>query len=224
MNGVPGTTMAPWGKVLGEQGPRPSSTTSSRPGRRRSTPKLPTSRADPAANPVAFSPESVARGEAIFLDRCWGCHGKKADGNGPNAADILPRPRNLRNTPFVTSLPYTRLHESIKYGVQGTAMPPPASTSPWTTRRSATSSTSSEPQPARADGANGGRRQPQGEVKHMSTSVAAPAREPPPSTRTGAPSGSAGGRIALLRRLGPRRPDRRRQVRLARRCSATSRG
>jgi high-affinity iron transporter len=65
----------------------------------------------------------VARGEVVFLNRCWGCHGKKADGHGPNAADIQPRPRNLRNKPFVQTLTYARLHESIKYGVQGTAMP-----------------------------------------------------------------------------------------------------
>jgi mono/diheme cytochrome c family protein len=85
--------------------------------------KLPRNRQVPAANPVPFSAASVARGEAIFLDRCWGCHGKKADGHGPNAEDIVPRPRNLRNTPFIRSVSYARLHESIKYGVQGTAMP-----------------------------------------------------------------------------------------------------
>ncbi len=121
-NGVPGTSMAPWGKVLGEQGSaalvKYVLETWSK-GTQQEIPK----RAVPATNSVAFSKESVARGEAIFLDRCWGCHGKKADGQGPNAADIQPRPRNLRNGPFVTSLPYARLHESIKYGVQGTAMP-----------------------------------------------------------------------------------------------------
>lgn len=77
----------------------------------------------PQQNPVAYSRESAARGEAIFLNRCWGCHGKKADGHGPNAEDIVPRPRNLRNTPFLRSVTYARLHESIQYGVQGTAMP-----------------------------------------------------------------------------------------------------
>ncbi len=35
----------------------------------------------------------------------------------------MPRPRNLRNGPFLRSVSYARLHESIKYGVQGTAMP-----------------------------------------------------------------------------------------------------
>jgi len=121
-NGVPGTSMAPWGKVLGPERTtalvdyvltnvaQVSATTVSQ-------------HEVPAANPVPYSRESAAEGEAIFLDRCWGCHGKKADGHGPNADDIVPRPRNLRNTPFVRVLPYARLHESIKYGVQGTAMP-----------------------------------------------------------------------------------------------------
>jgi len=122
-NGVPGTSMAPWGRVLGETGSAALLDyvldTLSKAGQS----KPPTGRDVPEANPVAYSAESVARGEATFLNRCWGCHGKKADGHGPNAEDIVPRPRNLRNTPFVSSVPYPRLHESIKYGVQGTAMP-----------------------------------------------------------------------------------------------------
>src|SRR5438270_3834402 len=63
------------------------------------------------------------RGEQIFLQRCTGCHGRKADGKGPNSVDISPRPRNLRNSFFVTSVPDRRLFDSILYGVQGTAMP-----------------------------------------------------------------------------------------------------
>jgi mono/diheme cytochrome c family protein len=120
--GVPGTSMAPWGKVLGEDGTKqlvawvlatfPKDPAS-----------LPKARPIPATNPTPLSKESVARGEAVFLNRCWGCHGKKADGHGPNAEDIFPRPRNLRNAPFVTSMPDSRLFESMKYGVQGTAMP-----------------------------------------------------------------------------------------------------
>lgn len=121
-NGVAGTSMAPWGAVLGPArtaelvdyvlGTFPQGNT-----------RLPKERKVPTENPVAFSAASVLRGQAIFLDRCWGCHGKKADGHGPNAEEIIPRPRNLRNQPFLRSVTYARLHESIKYGVQGTAMP-----------------------------------------------------------------------------------------------------
>jgi sulfur oxidation c-type cytochrome SoxX len=77
----------------------------------------------PEKNPVASSPDSIAHGEQIFLLRCTGCHGRKADGKGPNSADILPHPRNFRNHWFVESVPDRRLFESIQYGVQGTAMP-----------------------------------------------------------------------------------------------------
>jgi len=121
--GVPGTSMAPWGRVLGEDGAAALVDFVLADFAKSDTMKPPADRQVPDANPVAWSRESAARGEATFLDRCWGCHGKKADGHGPNAVDISPRPRNLRDTPFVASLRYSRLHESIKYGVQGTAMP-----------------------------------------------------------------------------------------------------
>ena len=53
----------------------------------------------PETNPVAMSAESVdARRSRLFVQRCAGCHGRKADGKGPNSLDILPRPRNLRNS------------------------------------------------------------------------------------------------------------------------------
>jgi mono/diheme cytochrome c family protein len=77
----------------------------------------------PDTNPVTASAQSVAHGEEIFLQRCTGCHGKKADGKGPNSLDISPKPRNLRNRAFVESVNDHRLFESILYGVQGTAMP-----------------------------------------------------------------------------------------------------
>jgi sulfur oxidation c-type cytochrome SoxX len=77
----------------------------------------------PAANPVARDAASIKRGETMFVNRCAGCHGRKADGKGPNSLDITPRPRNLRNFAFIESVPDGRLFDSILYGVQGTAMP-----------------------------------------------------------------------------------------------------
>ena len=77
----------------------------------------------PETNPVASSAESITRGEQVFELRCTGCHGRKADGKGPNSLDIFPHPRNFRNHWFVESVPDKRLFESIEYGVQGTAMP-----------------------------------------------------------------------------------------------------
>jgi mono/diheme cytochrome c family protein len=77
----------------------------------------------PDQNPVATSAASIKHGEDEFLQRCTGCHGRKADGKGPNSLDISPKPRNLLNSAFVAGLNDRRLFDSILYGVQGTAMP-----------------------------------------------------------------------------------------------------
>lgn len=120
--GVPGTSMPAWGKSL--TGDQIKSTLDyvfetyvHEPTRQLKPRKV------PEQNPVTMAPASAARGEAIFLQRCTGCHGRKADGRGPNSLDISPRPRNLRNLAFVNNTPDRRLFESIMYGVEGTAMP-----------------------------------------------------------------------------------------------------
>ena len=122
-NGVAGTSMPAWGKILGEDQAKGLlgyiQTTFTKEPRREIK-----ARQIPDKNPVAMSPESMTRGEALFVARCAGCHGKKADGKGANSLDILPKPRNLRNTYFVDSVNDRRLFESVLYGVQGTAMPP----------------------------------------------------------------------------------------------------
>jgi mono/diheme cytochrome c family protein len=122
-DGVPGTSMPAWGKALNNAQVdavlNHVLATFTREPRREIKP-----RKVPDTNPVPMSAESVARGEHTFVSRCSGCHGRKGDGKGPNSLDILPRPRNLRNTWFVDSASDRRLLDSILYGVQGTAMPP----------------------------------------------------------------------------------------------------
>jgi mono/diheme cytochrome c family protein len=122
-DGVPGTSMPPWGRVLTDDQRRAvlnyvfqTFVTEPR--------AAVTGHKVPEQNPVSMSAESVARGEQTFLLRCTGCHGRKADGKGPNSLDISPRPRNLRNHAFVNSVDDHRFFDSILYGVQGTAMPP----------------------------------------------------------------------------------------------------
>jgi mono/diheme cytochrome c family protein len=122
-NGVAGTSMPPWGKALDDDQIRGvlayvSDTFTREPFKPLKPRKV------PDANPVAMSPPSISAGEAMFLERCTGCHGRKADGKGPNSLDINPHPRNLRNSWFVATLADRRIFESVLYGVQGTAMPP----------------------------------------------------------------------------------------------------
>ncbi|MBK9168027.1 MAG: c-type cytochrome [Bryobacterales bacterium] len=122
-DGVPGTSMPGWGRLLDDAQingllDHIQTEFTRQPRRELKARKV------PDANPVAMSAESAARGEAMFVRRCGGCHGRKADGKGPNSLDILPRPRNLRNAPFVHSTNDARMFDAILYGVQGTAMPP----------------------------------------------------------------------------------------------------
>ena len=69
------------------------------------------------------TPQSVQAGEAIFKEYCGGCHGRRADGKGPQATNLKPRPQNLRNAQFVKYLTDDRMFTSISGGVRGTAMP-----------------------------------------------------------------------------------------------------
>ncbi len=122
-NGVAGTSMPAWQNVLTDDQIRGlfdyiNQTFVREPRRTIRVRKV------PETNPVASNAQSIAAGESIFQQRCTGCHGKKADGKGPNSLDIIPRPRNLRNTDFMNSIDDRRLFDAILYGVQGTAMPP----------------------------------------------------------------------------------------------------
>ncbi len=87
-------------------------------------PERKSSRKIPEANSVAFGEASVGRGQTQYRARCYGCHGLAADGKGPNAVDLVPRPRDLTNTPFMAEIDDLRLYESITYGIVGTGMPP----------------------------------------------------------------------------------------------------
>ncbi len=122
--GVPGTAMPPFGRVLTEDQAKALFAWIRKNflGEARQEPAKP--RQIPEKNPVAYSKESVARGKAVFMERCMGCHGRIADGKGPNAAEMLPRPRNLTNHLFFAELKDSRLFESITYGIVGTGMPP----------------------------------------------------------------------------------------------------
>jgi len=121
-SGVPGTSMPPWERVLTDEQRRAVLTYVFQTFVKEPRPELKAHKV-PEQNPIASSADSIHRGEQIFTQRCTGCHGRKADGKGPNSLDISPRPRNLRNSFFVNNVADRRIFDSILYGVQGTAMP-----------------------------------------------------------------------------------------------------
>ncbi|NQU39683.1 MAG: c-type cytochrome [Lentisphaerae bacterium] len=67
-----------------------------------------------------------ARGETAFQAYCTGCHGKLANGKGPNAFTLgNVYPRNLLNDRFMKrdAMDDSRIYRSIILGVPGTPMP-----------------------------------------------------------------------------------------------------
>lgn len=66
---------------------------------------------------------AISDGEGIYQNKCIGCHGPNQDGNGVNAASLNPKPRNLRDAPFMQAMSYQRINTSLHKGVPGTAMP-----------------------------------------------------------------------------------------------------
>jgi len=66
---------------------------------------------------------SISDGQELYQHYCIGCHGPNQDGAGPNAVNLNPAPRNLRNAPFMQAMSLQRMETSIHKGVPGTAMP-----------------------------------------------------------------------------------------------------
>lgn len=67
--------------------------------------------------------QAISKGSDVYQTYCIGCHGPNQDGNGPNSVSLDPRPRNLRDVPFMQAMSYQRIWTSVHKGVPGTAMP-----------------------------------------------------------------------------------------------------
>ena len=75
------------------------------------------------------TPEAVAKGKEIYMKRCWFCHGREGDGNGPVADYLNPRPRDftagaykLRSTKSGEAPLGEDLFQTITKGIPGTGM------------------------------------------------------------------------------------------------------
>src|SRR2546430_17352051 len=53
-------------------------------------------------NPIAKTPENIAKGKAIFEGKgtCFNCHGLSGKGDGPAGAILNPTPRDFTNPKF----------------------------------------------------------------------------------------------------------------------------
>jgi len=117
-DGIPGTSMPPFGRLLDKQvrerlvdllfsafvgtGRYDKTTTAPLP-----------------ARPATFPKDA---GEALFEEKCSRCHGFAGTGTGPEHLRYLPRPRNLTNRPYFAAVADEQIARAIRDGVPGTAM------------------------------------------------------------------------------------------------------
>jgi mono/diheme cytochrome c family protein len=118
--GIPGTSMPPYGELLGRDTINSVIDLLFRVFIR-------TERADkkPVAPPVrpAVLP-SLETSKTTFERECSRCHGVEGNGRGPEYLKHLPRPRDLTNRPYFNSLSDERIATAISYGIAGTGMRP----------------------------------------------------------------------------------------------------
>ncbi len=66
--------------------------------------------------PENFPPDSVAEGKTLFQQFCTACHGKEGKGNGPVAAALNPKPRNLTKKDFQAARTDAQLEDVLTNG------------------------------------------------------------------------------------------------------------
>jgi len=133
-NGVPGTAMSSWKNVLDEKQIKmvydfiTKSAKTENDSYKRMKIELPLVNSKDRKPPHQILTRGDGKkGGVLFQKYCTSCHGKLANGKGPNAYFLVhPLPRNLLNAEFMKqpSVDDKRLYQSIVLGVAGTSMPP----------------------------------------------------------------------------------------------------
>jgi len=85
------------------------------------------------ASPVFAADGNIDNGKKLYMKKCWWCHGKKGEADGPAAGFMLPPPRDFslgvykyKTSPFNADFDLPRdedLFYTISYGLPGTVMP-----------------------------------------------------------------------------------------------------
>jgi high-affinity iron transporter len=63
-------------------------------------------------------------GARVYAERCSGCHGDDGKGDGPAAAALVPKPKNLRDPVFWQDRTANDLKVVVRKGKPGTMMQP----------------------------------------------------------------------------------------------------
>jgi cytochrome c oxidase cbb3-type subunit 2 len=75
-------------------------------------------------SPAALADGSARRGATLYQGSCMACHGVNADGNGPAAGAMTPRPTNLAAASYWKERTDAQVAATIRSGSPGTSMMP----------------------------------------------------------------------------------------------------
>lgn len=77
-------------------------------------------------NPIARTPENIAKGKAVYEGKgsCFRCHGVSGKGDGSNSAFSNPSPRDFTNPKFHRNRTDGEMFWVLKNGIVGTGMVP----------------------------------------------------------------------------------------------------
>lgn len=79
--------------------------------------------ADKTKNPVASSPESIAKGKELYLNRdkgnCIFCHGEAGSGNEANLPQLRRKPADLSNKERMTAMTDGEVFWKVTKGING---------------------------------------------------------------------------------------------------------
>jgi mono/diheme cytochrome c family protein len=119
--GIPGTSMPPYGELLGRESINSLIDLIFRE-------LIRTERKDKSP-PITLPqiPAALLTREQVekeYIKHCSSCHGIAGNGKGPEYLKYLPRPRDLTNRPYFMTLTDERIALSIFSGVPGTGMRP----------------------------------------------------------------------------------------------------